>query len=88
MAEQQGINNYITCSTCKKKYINDDESIKSNFGFNILNKQYTCCVKCRSYSKTFNDKPETKEHQNKNMFFFVKKSFHRMPGNYRAQQNT
>ena len=51
MSEEQAGNNYIKCSKCKCKYINDEEHIKSDFGYNRLNVQYKCCVKCRNKQK-------------------------------------
>ena len=35
--------NYTKCSACKCKYINDDEHIKKDFGFNRLEVQYKTC---------------------------------------------
>ena len=48
MAEKSGDDKYIKCSKCKCKYINDDEHIKADFGYNRLNEQYKTCVKCRA----------------------------------------
>ena len=48
MAEQSGSDKYIKCSRCKCKYINDDDSIKTDFGFNRLNVRFKTCVKCRT----------------------------------------
>ena len=39
---------YINCSICHMKCINDDEHIKTEFGYTRLNIRYTHCVKCRS----------------------------------------
>ena len=47
MTEQQGNDKYIKCSSCKCKYINDDEHIKSDFGYNRLEERFKTCVKCR-----------------------------------------
>ena len=58
--EEYGKAEFIKCSTCKKKYINDDEHIKSDFGFNRMNKQYKCCVKCRAYAHRHFQTTETK----------------------------
>ena len=46
--EKQGSEKYIKCSTCKCKYINDDEHVEKEFGYNRLNERYKCCVKCRA----------------------------------------
>ena len=51
MTEQREADKYIQCSKCRSKYINDDEHIKSDFGFNRLNKIFKTCVKCRSNNK-------------------------------------
>ncbi len=53
MSEQVGHEQYIKCSGCKCKYINDDEHIKNDFGYNRLNVQYKCCVKCRNKKKLY-----------------------------------
>ena len=47
-------NKYIKCSTCKCKYINDDEHIKEDFGYNRLLARYKCCLKCRERRKLNN----------------------------------
>ena len=48
MTETKSDNQYIKCSNCKCKYINDEDHIKIDFGYNRLNVQYKCCVKCRN----------------------------------------
>ena len=47
MEETLGEDNFIKCSKCKCKYINDAEHLKTDFGFNRLNVRYKCCTKCR-----------------------------------------
>ena len=47
MTEEQGKEKYIKCCTCKCKYINDDEHIRNDFGYNRLNERYKSCLKCR-----------------------------------------
>ena len=37
----------IKCSNCRCKFINDDEHIKSDFGYNRLGERFKCCLKCR-----------------------------------------
>jgi hypothetical protein len=44
---------FIKCSKCKCKYINDEEHVKTDFGYNRLGRQYKSCVKCRVKSKTY-----------------------------------
>ena len=56
MTEQVEHETYIKCSACKCKYINDDEHIKIDFGYNRLNVQYKTCVKCRASRRADNDK--------------------------------
>ena len=48
MTEQQGSDKYIKCSACKCKYINDDENIEKDFGYNRLKIKYKTCIKCRT----------------------------------------
>ena len=55
MAEQSGEDKYIKCSKCKCKYINDDEHIKADFGYNRLNQRYKTCVKCRTKTSKTNN---------------------------------
>ena len=47
MTEQDSKDKYIKCSKCKCKYINDDDHIKTDFGYSRLNERYKTCVKCR-----------------------------------------
>ena len=42
---------YIKCSRCHMKFINDDEHIKTDFGYNRLNIRYKQCVRCRTTSR-------------------------------------
>ena len=51
MEEISGQDKFIKCSKCKCKYINDDEHLQIDFGFNRLNVRYKCCVKCRKHYK-------------------------------------
>jgi len=53
MEDLSGQDKYIKCSKCKCKYINDDEHIKSYFGYNRLHVRYRCCVKCRSKGNNY-----------------------------------
>ena len=46
--DNQDINKYIKCSRCHMKFINDDEHIKNDFGYNRLNERYKQCVRCRT----------------------------------------
>jgi len=46
MTEQQD-DKYIKCTACWCKYINDDEHIKNDFGYNRIEERYRTCIKCR-----------------------------------------
>ena len=56
MAEQHIKEEYIKCSRCKCKYINDDEHIKIDFGYTRLGKQFKTCNKCRDIRGITNKK--------------------------------
>ena len=47
---------YINCSRCKLKYLNNEDSIKENFGYNRLNEMYKTCVNCRKYKQDNREK--------------------------------
>ncbi len=44
---------YIKCSKCNCKYNNDEDSIKTNFGYTRLNERYKTCCKCRNKHKQY-----------------------------------
>ena len=48
MAEQNERDKYIKCKGCKCKYINDEEHVKHDFGYNILGETLKTCVNYRS----------------------------------------
>ena len=58
---------YIKCSRCKCKYHDNEENIKTDFGYNRLGVRYKGCTKCREkgreYSKLHNLSKNT--HQEK-----------------------
>ena len=58
MTEQHGKDKYIKCSKCKCKYINDDEHIKADFGYNRLNERFKTCTKCRTKKVNINTLPD------------------------------
>ena len=62
MTERSEADKYIKCSKCRCKYINDDEHIKKDFGYNRLEERFKTCVKCRTYSRQQN-KEYRQEHQ-------------------------
>ena len=43
MAEECGQDEYMKCSKCKCKYINDDDHIKTDFGYNQLSERFKTC---------------------------------------------
>ena len=51
MTERNGETAHIKCSKCKCQYINDDEHIKTDFGYSRLGKRYKTCAKCRARTK-------------------------------------
>ena len=61
MTEQSEQYKYIKCKGCKCKYINDDEHIKKDFGYNRSGEKLESCVNCRSRTKTYKEK---KKHTN------------------------
>ena len=65
MSEQQGGDTYIRCNACKCKYINDQEHIKNDFGYNRLEERYKTCVKCRSVRKKRMDRLRQEAENNK-----------------------
>ena len=52
MAEESNKDQYIICSRCRCKYINDEEHISKDFGYTRLEERYKTCVKCRARNKT------------------------------------
>ena len=59
------MNNYILCSGCHGKYIDDDEHIKCDFEYNRLGNRYNCCVKCRNRNKAYREKNNPTANTNK-----------------------
>ena len=51
MSGQGEQDKYIKCKGCKCKYINDEEHIKQDFGYNRLGEQLKSCVNCRNRTK-------------------------------------
>ena len=66
MTEQSESDKYIKCSKCKCKYINDDEHIKSDFGYKRLGEVYKSCVKCRDKRNQPNIKEYDKQYYENN----------------------
>ena len=54
MTERSEESKYIKCSKCWCKYINDDEHIKQDFGYNRLEERFKTCVKCRERGRVQN----------------------------------
>ena len=51
---------YIYCSGCNMKYLNNEENIKSDFGYNRLEERYKTCFKCRAKKKIFHENNKEK----------------------------
>ena len=64
---------YIICSRCKCKYINDDTHIESDFGFNRLGERYKSCVKCRKQHKKYNENNKDKLKDYHHQYWFDSK---------------
>jgi hypothetical protein len=56
MSEQNEQDKYIKCKGCQCKYINDDEHIEQDFGYNRFGEKFKSCVKCRNKSKKGEEK--------------------------------
>ena len=63
MAEQSN-DKYIKCSCCKCKFINNDEHIKAEFGYNRLNERFKTCFKCREKGREYSHRYANSEHGN------------------------
>ena len=46
MAQEENTPMYLHCSGCVKKYINDDEHVKQDFGYDRLGRRYKSCAQC------------------------------------------
>ena len=46
---------YIKCSRCRRKFINDEEHIATDFGYTRWNTRFKNCVDCRNYGKKRTD---------------------------------
>ena len=67
MTEVKGNNQYIYCSRCKCRYINDAEHIKLDFGFNRLNENFKTCIKCRGVAQKSREKKLKEEVEEKKL---------------------
>ena len=47
MADKGSADKFIKCSRCKCKYINDEDHIRNDFGYNRLGERFKNCMKCR-----------------------------------------
>ena len=54
MTETDSKEQYIKCTRCKCKYINDDEHIKIDFGFTRLGERLKTCNICRTKRLQYN----------------------------------
>ena len=46
---------YIHCTRCCRKFINDEEHIATDFGYTRWNTRFKNCVDCRNYGKDRKD---------------------------------
>ena len=56
MSGQSEQDKYIKRKGCTCKYMNDEEHIKQDFGYNRLGEQLKSCVKCRDKNKKYKEK--------------------------------
>ena len=47
MAHEDNKPKYLYCSGLGKNYINDDEHVKQDFGYDRLGRRYKSCAQCR-----------------------------------------
>ena len=52
MTEQGDVDKYIKCSKCRCKYINEEEHIKTDFGYTRLGERFKTCITCRNKRQT------------------------------------
>ena len=65
MTEKGENDNYIKCSRCTCKYINDDKHIKKDFGYNRLHERFKTCITCREKSDKYSQSDKGKEYRDK-----------------------
>ena len=54
---------YIKCSVCKCKHVNDDNTIQTYFGYNARTGRYKSCMKCRTKKKDRGEQNKTHNHE-------------------------
>ena len=74
MAEQDETDKYVKCNKCRCKYINDDEHIKTDFGYNRLNERCKTCVECRDKKRNMNSYSSYKEYYQENRDAMIEKN--------------
>ena len=47
-SEADSNDEYVDCSRCRMRFINEGEHIKTDFGYDRLNIRYKTCVRCRT----------------------------------------
>ena len=62
MTEQGMDNKYIKCSRCVRKFINDNDHIKHDFGYNRLEERFKTCVQCRDKNRNNQDMHKDTRH--------------------------
>ena len=66
MTEQGMDDKYIKCSRCVRKFINDNDHIKNDFGYNRLEERFKTCVQCRDKKRNMNSYSLYKEYYEEN----------------------
>ena len=51
MAGESKNDEYIICNKCQCKYTNDEEHIRTDFGYTRLEERYKTCKKCIAKNK-------------------------------------
>ena len=74
MAEQNMDDKYIKCSRCVRKFINDDDHLKNDSGYNRLEERFKTCVQCRENNCNMNSYISYKEYYRNNRDALLEKS--------------
>ena len=64
---------YINCSCCKCKYINDDNHIKNDFGYNRLNERFKTCLTCRNKKHEYRENNKDKIQEYREQYYINNK---------------
>ena len=66
MTEEGKNNKYIRCSTCRSKYVNDEEHINNHLDIQM---RYKTCARCRAINK-INCKTYSEKHPEKTKEYY------------------